>query len=46
MGESTINGPRDRDATYNPKIIPKRKNMFDGLEHIIVSFYAKGIGYE
>ena len=43
IGESTINVPRDRDATYNPMIIPKRKNMVDGLEHIIVSLYAKGI---
>ncbi|MFA6702699.1 MAG: IS256 family transposase, partial [Dysgonamonadaceae bacterium] len=43
MGESTINVPRDRDATYNPMIIPKRKNMVDGLEHIIVSLYAKGM---
>ena len=40
MGESTINVPRDRDATFNPMIIP---NMVDGLEHIIVSLYAKGM---
>ena len=43
MGELTINVPPDRDATYNPIIIPKRKNMVNGLEHIIVSLYAKGM---
>ena len=43
MGETTIEVPRDRDASFNPMIIPKRKSMVDGLENIIVSFYAKGM---
>lgn len=43
MGESSIHVPRDRDATFNPMIVPKRGNMVDGLENIIVSFYAKGM---
>ncbi len=43
MGESTIKVPRDRDASFNPMIVPKRGNMIDGLENIIVSFYAKGM---
>jgi len=43
MGESNIQVPRDRDASFNPIIIPKRGNMVDGLENIIVSFYAKGM---
>ncbi len=43
MGETTIQVPRDRDASFNPMIIPKRKSMVDGLENIIVSFYAKGM---
>lgn len=42
-GESEIEVPRDRDASFNPMIIPKRGNMVDGLENIIVSFYAKGM---
>ena len=43
MGESSIQVPRDRDASFNPMIVPKRGNMVDGLENIIVSFYAKGM---
>lgn len=42
-GESEIEVPRDRDASFNPMIIPKRGNMARGLENIIVSFYAKGM---
>ncbi|UMB55302.1 IS256 family transposase [Lutibacter sp. A64] len=42
-GESKINVPRDRDASFNPMLIPKRKSMVDGLENIIVSLYAKGM---
>lgn len=42
-GESDIRVPRDRDASFNPMIIPKRENMVDGIEEVIVSFYAKGM---
>lgn len=43
FGESDILVPRDREASFNPIAVPKRKNMIDGLENIIVSFYAKGM---
>jgi transposase-like protein len=43
LGESNIQVPRDRDASFNPMIVPKRGNMVDGLENIIISFYAKGM---
>lgn len=43
LGEDVIKVPRDRDATFNPMIVPKRKNMIDGLENVIVSLYAKGM---
>lgn len=42
-GESEIKVPRDRDASFNPMVVPKRKNMVDGIENIIVSLYAKGM---
>ena len=42
-GESVINVPRDREATFNPMIVPKRKNIVDGIENIIVSLYSKGM---
>lgn len=43
LGESDIQVPRDRDSSFNPMIVPKRKSMVDGLENIIISFYAKGM---
>lgn len=43
FGESEIQVPRDRDASYNPMIIPKHQSMVDGLENVIVSLYAKGM---
>ncbi|WP_461630561.1 IS256 family transposase [Labilibaculum euxinus] len=43
LGESEIIVPRDRDASFNPMIVPKRGSMVEGLENIIVSFYAKGM---
>ena len=38
-----ISVPRDRDASFNPMIVPKRENMIDGIEEVIVSLYAKGM---
>jgi transposase-like protein len=43
MGETNISVPRDRDSSYNPMIVPKRGNMVDGLENVIISLYAKGM---
>jgi len=42
-GESEISVPRDRDASFNPMVVPKRGNMVDGIENIIISLYAKGM---
>ena len=42
-GDTTIQVPRDRDSSFNPMLIPKRCNMIDGLENVIVSLYAKGM---
>ena len=43
LGETEISVPRDRDASFDPVVVPKRKNMVDGLENIIVSLYARGM---
>lgn len=43
FGESTIQVPRDREASFNPMLLPKRQSMADGLENVIVSLYAKGM---
>ena len=43
FGESQIQVPRDRNASFNPMIVPKRGNMALGIENVIVSLYAKGM---
>lgn len=42
-GEEKIQVPRDREASFNPMLIPKRKSMVEGIENVIVSLYAKGM---
>ncbi len=43
LGESEIKVPRDRQSSFTPQLVPKRRNMVDGIENIIVSLYAKGM---
>jgi transposase-like protein len=43
LGQAQIAVPRDRDSSFNPMIVPKRKSMVDGVENVIVSLYAKGM---
>ena len=42
-GEEEIKVPHDREGSFEPKLVPKRKNIIDGLENIIISLYAKGM---
>jgi putative transposase len=42
-GESEIQVPRDRKSSFEPMLVPKRKNIADGVENIIISLYAKGM---
>lgn len=42
-GEDQINVPRDRLGSFEPNIIPKRHNIIEGIENIIISMYAKGM---
>lgn len=42
-GEFTIGVPRDRESTFEPVLVPKRKTIIDGIENVIVSLYAKGM---
>ena len=32
FGKSDIEVPRDRDASFNPMLVPKRGSMVDGIE--------------
>jgi len=43
FGETRIDVPRDRDASFDPVIVPKRKSMAEGVESLVVSLYARGM---
>lgn len=43
FGEDLIKVPRDREGSFEPALVPKRHNIIEGLENIIISFYAKGM---
>lgn len=43
FGEAEIQVPRDRKSSFEPMLVPKRKNIADGVESIIISLYAKGM---
>lgn len=42
-GDMTIEVPRDRNGTFNPKLIPKHQTRFDDLDEKIISLYSRGM---
>lgn len=42
-GELSIKVPRDRDASFEPQILPKRSKLSEGIEKLVISLYAKGM---
>lgn len=42
-GKTEIQVPRDRDGSFSPVLVPKRKSMVEGIENVIISLYAKGM---
>lgn len=42
-GSYCIDVPRDREGSFEPHLVPKRKRMIDQIEDVVVSFYAKGM---
>lgn len=43
FGEFEIETPRDRNASFEPKILPKGETRFSGFDDKIVSMYARGM---
>jgi putative transposase len=43
FGELPIAVPRDRNSTFDPKIVPKGQTRFDGFDDKILSLYARGL---
>jgi transposase-like protein len=42
-GPLTVELPRDRDASFEPQIVPKHARTFDGFDEQILALYAGGM---
>ena len=42
-GEFEVDVPQDRQSTFNPKILPKRRKDISSIDDKIISMYAKGM---
>lgn len=43
LGEAELQVPRDRDAGFEPIIVPKRERRIKGIDDKIISMYARGM---
>ena len=43
MGDVDIQTPRDRDGSFEPKLIPKRQRDVSDIEEKVISMYGKGM---
>jgi putative transposase len=43
LGEVSIATPRDRDGSFEPKLIPKRHKDVSAIEDKVISMYARGM---
>lgn len=43
VGDMVLSIPRDRNATFDPALIPKHSRMSDKLEQAITGMYARGM---
>jgi putative transposase len=42
-GEVPIDTPRDRDGSFEPKIVRKRQRRFEGFDEKILALYSRGL---
>ena len=42
-GEMRIDVPRDRNGTFEPKLIEKHQTRFEGFDEKILSMYSRGM---
>ena len=42
-GQIDVSIPRDRDASFDPKLVKKRETILAGSEDLIISLYTKGM---
>ncbi len=42
VGDVPIEVPRDREGTFEPAVVPKRKRDVSDIQDKVLSMYAKG----
>ena len=46
FGKLVIETPRDRNSTFEPQVLPKRKTVLgEALDHKVLSLYSYGMSY-
>jgi len=43
LGEGPLEVPRDRNATFDPVVVPKHERMSSKIEHAIITMYSRGM---
>src|SRR6476661_4603917 len=43
VGPLEVDVPRDRDGTFEPRIVPKRARRLGGVDELVISLVAKGL---
>jgi putative transposase len=43
VGDVALDGPRDRDGSFEPRLVPKGARRVGGLDEMIISLYAGGM---
>jgi transposase-like protein len=43
LGEVPLDVPRDRNATFDPIVVPKHDRMSSKIEHAIITMYSRGM---
>src|SRR3954454_609713 len=43
LGELTLEVPRDRDGSFEPQLVPKRKRILEEIEDHVLSLYTHGM---
>jgi len=43
LGDMVLNIPRDRNASFEPQLVPKHQRMSDKIEETIIGLYARGM---
>jgi transposase-like protein len=43
IGDIPLEMPRDRDASFEPKVVPKHQRMSARIEQAIITMYSKGL---